>query len=397
MTVLLISTVRRRTPPSEPSGYLYAVDLESRQVLRRCNIIEPAYRGLDPNPRGGMRGSKGISVRHDQIAIANSMIVFRYDPQWNLLGLITHPSCAGIHDILFHDNTLWVASARTDLLFRFDLSGDILKYYYMREPSPALKSMGWQPHTTLRTSQIEEGSIDFRDPRTHKEEETDNAHVNSLAVLSDGSLLVLLGFVIGTDYAKLVGVKKILIRLGVWPVMLKANRRVLEWLDYGGKRLDDAIIFRPAKAQSAIFRISSTGDHSLRLTIPDMTSPCHSLLILPDETAIYLNTTGGTVVHFEPSGGNILSSTKVADGFLRGATMLSDRSILLGCNSELITFDITARSVIGQFPITQDPSESVYDIKILPSHYALPPLSLAEHFSKATGYQDAAALIESRR
>jgi hypothetical protein len=59
MTTLLVSTVRRHTPSDEPSGYIYAVDLEKSQVVQRSSIIEPAYREVDDNPRGGMRGSKG--------------------------------------------------------------------------------------------------------------------------------------------------------------------------------------------------------------------------------------------------------------------------------------------------------------------------------------------------
>jgi len=397
MTVLLVSTVRRRTPPTEPSGYLYTVDLESQQVLRRSNIIEPAYRGLDPNPRGGMRGSKGISVRNDQIAIANSMIVFRYDPKWNLLGFTTHPACAGIHDILFQDDTLWVTSTRTDMLFQFDLFGKLQKYYYIREFSTDLGSLNWRPPLKISANQIHEGSIDFRDPTTHREEETDNAHVNSLAFLPDGSCLISLGFIIGSDYTKLVGVKKSLIRLGVWPVVLEINRKVSRLLGMKHKRLDEAMLVRPVKAHSAVINISPNEERSLCLTIPDMTAPSHSLQVLQDNTVVYLDTTNGTVVHFEPHKGDILSITKVTDNFLRGVTKLSKRSILLGSNGQLITFDLITRRIIDQFQITQDPKESVFSFKELPSHYKLPPLSFAEHFTDATGYKDSAALIESRQ
>jgi hypothetical protein len=397
MTVLLVSTVRRRTPPNEPSGYLYAVELESRRILRKCNIVEPAYRGLDSNPRGGMRGSKGISIGPDQIAVANSVIVFRYDSQWNLLGFITHPSCAGIHDILLQGSTIWVASSRTDLLFKFDLLGDLLQHYYLRKLSPATNTLNWHPPILLTPKQIEEGSIDFRDPRTHKEEEADNAHVNSMAFLPNGSLLVSLGFVVGLDYAKFIRVKKYLIRLGLWPVLLKVDRRMRVWLGFEGKRLDEAILIRPAKAQSAILRVSPAGDLSLCLTIPNTTSPAHSLCVLPDGTAIFLDTTHGSVVHFDPDNGKILSNTKVTNGFLRGITMVSERSLILGSNTDLINFNMATRNSMDRFRITDDPHESVYDIKILPSHFVLPPVSLAENFSKVTGYQDATMLIESLR
>ena len=143
MTRLIVSTVRRHTPSNEPSGYIYAVDWDARQILRRCSIVEPAYREVDDNPRGGMRGSKGIAARPDQIALANYSMIFRYDPQWNLLGVITHPSCAGIHDILYDGITLWAASARTDMLVQFDLQGNLLQYHYLpraSEPQRCLRA-----------------------------------------------------------------------------------------------------------------------------------------------------------------------------------------------------------------------------------------------------------------
>jgi len=58
MTILLVSTIRRHIPYTEPSGFLYTIDLKQERILRRCHIIEPAFREVDNNPRGGLRGSR---------------------------------------------------------------------------------------------------------------------------------------------------------------------------------------------------------------------------------------------------------------------------------------------------------------------------------------------------
>ena len=385
MTMLLVSTVRRHIPANEPSGYLYAVDLEQEQIVKKCSIVEPVFRELDDNPRGGMRGSKGITIRDDQLALANFSMVLRYDPQWNLLGVITHPSCAGIHDILFHGDSLWVCSARTDCLHQFDLEGNILQSFYLREPSPAIYELKWKPERSLKPGQIRNGHTDFRDPTTHEKESYDRAHVNSVGVLSNGDVLVSLGFVFGGEFAAMLRLKKHLIKLGAWSALRTANQQVRNALGLKTKNMDNNLVVKPTKAQSAIVRLSPDGAHKLCLELPDMTAPSHSLLVLPDDSVIYLNTSSGEVVHFNPLTRLVFSSTKVTDGFLRGVTSLDKRCLLLGSRGELIRFDLLDLKVEGRVKLTEDANEAVYDVKVLPRHYDLPPDSLERHFEQTVG------------
>ncbi|MBN1147701.1 MAG: hypothetical protein JXA78_10635 [Anaerolineales bacterium] len=395
MTNLLVSSIRRHCPSGEPSGYIYTINLEEGKVLQRSDIIEPAYREVDDNPRGGLRGAKGIAVREDQIAIANFSMVFRYDPDWNLLGVITHPSCAAIHDILYQDDTIWVTAARTDMLMQFDLDGNLLRYYYLRDPSPILSTLGWNPPRLIDARQIRVGKTDFRNPQTHVKETFDRAHVNSVCVTPGaGDILVSLGFIFGSDYAKFIRLKIWLMKMGVWSKMTSMNRKIRSLLGQREKNTDNTLVVKPAKAQSAVIRISPDGSRSIGLIIPGVAAPSHSLLALSDDTAVYLNTTEGSVIHFDSRTGKIFSSTKVTDGFLRGMTKIDDRTILIGSLCELMIFDLSTHRVASSIQFTQDLKESIYDIKVLPPHYALPPSSFAEHFSKTTGYRDTVALMK---
>jgi hypothetical protein len=389
MKRLLITTIRRHTPHTEPSGYIYVIDAEQQQVLQRSIMIEPAYREVDTNPRGGMRGSRGISFGPDQIAIANASVVYLYNPQWNLLGIISHPSAAAIHDIHFQDKSLWATAARNDLILRFDLSGKLEDHFYLRRPSPATQALKWQPRLLLTPDMIQNGGLEFRDPRTHDEETYDHAHVNSMCFLPNGDMLVSLGLVLNTSFSALLRIKAHLVRAGVWPRLLATNRKIRSVLRMKKNAHSDLVV-QPARARSAVIRIAPDGAHKLVLALNGITVPSHSLLALPDETVIYLNTTAGSVVHFSPELGQVLSDTHITDGFLRGVTRLSDGRFLMGSKNEIILFDLHDQRVVDRYKFTQDPNESVYDIKVLPDHYGTPPASFEDHFVQSTGFKSEA-------
>lgn len=368
--IFLVSTTRRESAITEPSGYLYAIDLERQQIVRRCYPMEPPLRKFDGNVRGGMRGCKGIAIRDDQIALSNYSGVYRFDEGWNFLGSITHPSCAGIHDIAFQGDTIWVTVSRADLLMQFELSGRLLRYVHMRLPSPLTRAMNWNPPILLEPEGILHGDIDFRDPRTH-DDTYDRTHVNGVSVLSDDEILVNLGFILDNQYLSQLRFKKWLIKYGVWSAVLEINARLRSWL--GMNHSPSPMILHLTKSRAAVVRLSEDGLPAPCLIFHNLVVPSHSLLVLPDLTAITLNTTTGEVVHFEPKECRIISSTKVTDGFLRGVTVFPDGRLVLGSQTELITFDLESLRVLDRMEYTGDKNEAVYDIALLPPHYSLPP------------------------
>jgi len=74
--------------------------------------------------------------------------------------------------------------------------------------------------------------------------------------------------------------------------------------------------------------------------------------------------------------------------------MLSDQALLLGSKGKILTFDLSKQSLLSTMKITDDPLESIFDIKVLPPHYALPPVSFPEHLAMTTGYASAEEIIE---
>ncbi len=107
MSIVLIPTALRKSKPFEPSGYLVAYETDRKEVIQRTEIIEPPYRNVDPNPRGGYRGLKGISFLDNRVAVANASTIFIYDEDWIPQTYFFHPTLAGFHDILLTDEGVW--------------------------------------------------------------------------------------------------------------------------------------------------------------------------------------------------------------------------------------------------------------------------------------------------
>lgn len=379
MPLLLISTSLRYSRQDQPSGHLFVYDLEKQTILRQSEIIEPPYRNADPNPRGGFRGLKGISIDGDQVAIANASTVFLYDHNWQPITYFWHPSCSGIHDIELINDQIWVTSSRNDLLLCFDKQGSIVRHYDLRK-SKIVKALAPRRLRSLFTDQqVLSGKIDFRDPRTHDLAITDTLHINSLAFLDNGDLLISCGLFRVVDKLQLHKLNNFLKMhplLNRIPGIIRKIKPVMITKDKEGPF--EAAPISSKQSFSLLLRIDQNDYQQPGLMLTDCKYPSHSIRILQDRSALYLNTTSGEIVHFNPITNEILSETKIGTKFLRGARQLPDGSLMVGDNNFLIHFDLENQQVISKLPLTEDAAEAVFDINILPQYFELPPLSFVK-------------------
>jgi hypothetical protein len=382
MTILLISTSRRHTPVDQPSGHIMVMDLEKREIIRRCEIIEPPYRVENPNPRGGLRGSKGISVAGNRIAIANASTIFLYDEEWTPITYFYHPSCAGVHDIVLDGETVWVTSARNDILCQLDFTGKMLNYYDTRTFASILTDPKWKPPVFLTREQILNGTIDFRDPRTHDEVFADASHANSLAKMANGDLLLSCGLLKKQGHLRLLYLKNWMIRAHLWEHFESVNRFFRKKLFKMENRHVGELVVQPAKGSSAIFRVGKNNQVTKCLTLPDATAPSHSVRALKDGSAIYLKTTNGELIHFNPENGEIYAVDQVGGQFLRGATELEDGTLILGDNNKLIHYDLKKHQPIFSLLASPDDMEAIFDFAVLPVNFTLPPESFVNYHAQ---------------
>jgi hypothetical protein len=346
-------------------------NIEKKKILQESAIIEPPYREADPNPRGGFRGLKGISFYEGYVAIANASTIFLYDKNWNPLKYIWHPSCSGIHDIEFHNNRIWVTSSRNDLLFCFDLNGEISKYHDLRQHREITAFSKHPIRPFINKSNVFRGKINFRDPRTHDNVVTDMLHVNSLAFLNNGEVLISCGLLrVINNYS--LHILNNQLKNSFFSCLLPIYQR----LSNNAKSAHSTTKrFINSQSYSLILKMPRSGDWSSNLIISDCTVPSHSIRILRNNTAIYLNSTSGEIIHFDPYHQIILSSTKIGKTFLRGARELSDNTLLIGDNNEIIHFNLLNKQILSRTTISDSSSEAIFDINLLPDYFTLPPKS----------------------
>jgi hypothetical protein len=143
ITRLAVTTVVRSAEASEPSSFLSIVDLGQQRVLSTAAVPESPHRIGDPNPRGGLRGARGIGVFGDRLALVSSDALFVLDASWNLIRHVSHPWMGGLHGIMVEADAIWVTSTSADLLLRFDWDGEITDAWCWREDEALVQTLGF--------------------------------------------------------------------------------------------------------------------------------------------------------------------------------------------------------------------------------------------------------------
>lgn len=382
MTRIIIATSSRHTPVDKPSGHIITYDLEQRRVLKTSELIEPPYRVENPNPRGGLRGAKGICIKDGLIAISNASTIFIYDENWTPLHYIYHPSCAGVHDIVIDQDCVWVTSARNDLLCQLSFDSKLLNYYDTRKFARMLNLPEYSPTIFLSDKQIQNGDIDFRDPRTHDEVFADSTHTNGLSINSQGEILLSLGLLKKQNHQRLLYIKNWMIRHHLWEIIESFNKFMRSNFIKLENRHSGELVVQPAKGLSVLFKITSSGEIKKVITLNGATAPSHSARFLHDGSAIYLKTTTGELIHLDAMTGDIHSIDQLGEKFLRGAYQLPDGTLLLGDNNKMIHYDLGKREIIFSDFVSDDKMEAIFDINILPEYVPMPPDSFVDHHEK---------------
>ncbi len=386
MTRILISTTRREALNDVVSGWLFVVDLETRKILKQTSGVDAPYREDDINPRGGMRGLRGMGFKHDELAIANYSSILFFDRHWNLLRVFTHPSIASIHEIFYAEDGVWVTSTANDVLARFDANGELNPLIYMRNQKTLMRRLGGPLKQVISPRDLVAGKKDFRKRTYFNLDMYDRTHLNSICQSPGGHLLLSMGLLVGDYFGFLMNIKTLMLKLKMWEIFLKINRTITRLLHKDKRMLSDLVI-QPAKGKSAVVSYDPSGKWQVNLLITTAQNPSHSLRILSDGTAAYLNTSHGELVHFKLDG-KVLSSTKITEKFLRGLLELPDGRLALGGSNELLIFDLVTRTVVDCIELSRDPLNTIFDIQIMPSNFDLPPESLQAKIGRIVAYDD---------
>jgi len=362
---LAVTSAVRFAAPGEQSAFLRVLDLERGQVVFTTPVPESSRRRDDPNPRGGARGAKGISVHGERIAVANSESVFCFDRCWRPLATIQHPLLGGVHDLLAEDDGVWVACANCDALLRFDWTGGLLETWSPREDAELLRALG------VRGLPRFDPGLDYRDPRVMHTGLFNGVHLNGVARARDGSLLVSLGRILGRREIVRRRVRgaggRVAHRLGVGRSGVVGGRR-------------EPVSRIPGSA-SAIVRLAGERPPRRAEVLQRVDG-----IELPNHNVAH----DGDLVVFNDSNGNRLVAYDLREraeacsvaipgnpGFARGLARLPDGLWLVGSQAPFAVYacDLAAGRVVAAYPLQGLEHETVYALSLLPDTVADPPPS----------------------
>ncbi len=115
---LVATSVVRGSQQGESHGGIFTIDFESREVTQHVdwNTGEIDFEG-----RGADRGLRGIEFDGDDIYIAASDELFRYDRDFSISSSFRNPYLKHCHEISRMERTIFLTSTGFDSLLAFDL------------------------------------------------------------------------------------------------------------------------------------------------------------------------------------------------------------------------------------------------------------------------------------
>jgi hypothetical protein len=182
----VVTSVVRYAVPTAMSGRLRVVDLTSGETIFETLVPESVWRRHDPNPRGGTRGTRGVSIHGERLVVAGAERLYVFDTRWRLVDELTHRLMADVHDVLAEERGIWVASTGCDALLLYAWNGRLLETCALREDEHLTEELGRPGHWL---PPLDPG-VDYRDPRIRMNV-FDAMHLNGLAQAPEGLLLSL--------------------------------------------------------------------------------------------------------------------------------------------------------------------------------------------------------------
>lgn len=170
---------------SEVSAFFRVLDLEQGRVTFVAPVPESEWRAVDPNPRGGQRGARGVSATPERLVIANAERLFVFDTAWRLVAQLSHPLLADVHEVLAGGDGIWVTAAGCDLLLHVGWQGELDDWWAFRRDRRLMRELGFR-----RRPRPLDPELDYRDPRVRQRATPyDTAHINAVVRSGDSLLL----------------------------------------------------------------------------------------------------------------------------------------------------------------------------------------------------------------
>ena len=326
MRVIATTVVRESIKGRQRTGYVYDVDWDARAVTRRLPVPDPSFPESDDNPRGGVRGGRGVAVTRHGIVVANYDTFHLFDDEWGALDSFSGPLFVGMHEIEWDGERLWTTATAIDALLTVGLED-------------RRTDVAWDPHESelgrraglARREHPLDGSVDYRRRGAPL---VDRCHLNGVAG-RDGALIV---------------------NCGLIQPSAGAGARVRRLLGRGR-----------ADGRSVVVRLGPEGAAETLLELRDHDLPTHNGQLVGDALVAVNDSTENTFRVFDSATGAKRFDLRVPGSWLRGMEPVDARRVLVGsAPARLVLIDLEERAVTAELPLSDDPNEAVHGLVLCP-------------------------------
>jgi hypothetical protein len=337
MRVIATTVVRESIRGKQKTGWIYDVDWDAQTVLRKLPVPDPSFPESDDNPRGGVRGGRGVAPTQHGIVVANYDTLYVYDDDWNVVQQLSHPLFVGTHEIDWDGERLWTAATGIDAVLRVSLDGDV--------------DVAWDPHAPeladrfgiRRRPHAMDGSVDYR---IREAPVIDQCHINGVARRGDATV-VNCGLVRKTK-----------------PFAARATDRLKRKLGIGqgtdGKKPRHS-------GTSMVVRVNGSGQGEVLVELGNHDFPTHNGQLLEDGRVALNDSTNNTLRVYTVGDRSEVAALQIPGTWLRGLEPLDASRVLVGtAPATIVLADLAEKHISGKLQLSDDPNEAIHGLAVCP-------------------------------
>lgn len=342
MKLVATTVIRHSAVGQESTGQLLMIDWHRREIEQSIPVPHPMHPSSNDNPRGGLRGGRGVKFWQDLCYVANYDTVFTYDRDWTQIAEISHPLATDIHEIDIDSEGLWLSCSRYDLIIKLSFSGELLAHWHISD-APKL----------MRRLKISATPLDLeRDYRKHLPSGLDRTHLNCVQCQPDGSLIVHLGEVHPED------------------LLHRALRRLLPPPGFDAHRM--------GRLRRTFYEWAhGSASYVVRLSGPQLSQfdilarhpalrPNHNGQLLDDGRVAVASERKALVVS-ESGTGRTLHQIPLPAKWVRGLTQIGPDRLLVGiAPCGVLEVDLAEGRILRELVLSDHPHEALHGLTVVP-------------------------------
>lgn len=344
MKLAATTVIRHSVIGQEATGQLLVIDWDRGEIEKAMPVPLPKHPSSNANPRGGLRGGRGIKFWKDHCYVANYDTIYVYDRDWTQIGEISHPLATDIHEIDIGTEGLWLSCSRYDLILQLSFKGDLLAHWHISNATDLMRQL-----------KINVPPLDLNhDYRRNSPSGLDRTHLNCVQSQPDGSLIVHLGLVHPEG------------------VLHRVLRRLLPACGFEAHRMGrlQRTLYEYAQGSSS-FVVRLYGPNLSQVDIlarfPAL-RPNHNGQILEDGRVVVASERKELVVN-EAGTGRTLCRVALPAKWVRGLVQIGPERLLVGiAPCAVLEVDLVEGRVLRQLAISDHPLEALHGLAVFPEN-----------------------------